>query len=242
MSFTYYFYTAHRLEELKQIVSTIQEDFEALIKDHEDDLYVREHERELAALANPIAQPILIDMSFDDFYVKEGEFELMRGLFDQSKSCLCLEEIPYLASNPFQVTWLQMLLPKLGAGLVDTGGVNVVKTLQNFEVEVKRYKSLLHMLGVKTEAIVVKSTPFRPVEPLDFTLRDVYLEFERIKRSNGFARVEEALETSSEKMKKLYSVTKDAQDSTSIILRKSGLHPKDFGDFLESLKFFLKRF
>ncbi|MFZ4713392.1 MAG: hypothetical protein ACOYL6_06760 [Bacteriovoracaceae bacterium] len=246
MGFTYYFYSPHSVDELKLVLEKTDDAFEHLLEELEEHPYLKIQEKLLSSLANVIPSPILTELSFDDFAVEEGRILEMQKAFDSARSCLCLEDVPYLQANPFQVTWLKILVQFLGPSMVDTGSVVPVKNISDFALELKRVKDLLQMTenGVKEISPILVKKPFLPVEPLDFTLRDIYKEMERLKSQDRLTFIEASIE-SNEKMKKLFLVIKNNFQNdyppTHVILQKSGLHPKDFGDFMERLKFLLKR-
>lgn len=76
-----------------------------------------------------------------------------------------------------------------------------------------------------------------PVNPIDFLILDVYQELDRVKREEK----DLAMSEQSEKLQKIYAAMKEDKLDADSLLKKSGLIPKDFGDNLERLKFFLRK-
>jgi hypothetical protein len=246
MAFTYYFYSNHSVDGLKTVLEKTESAFEELLISFEDQPYVKENEKLISLLANVIPGPILADLTFEDFAVEEGRIKEMQNIFSNSKSCLVLENVPYLQTNPFQVSWLNILLDHIGSCMIDTGSITPVKNKEDFVEFLKKSRSLDQVLNIIYQPQIIKSTKsnFIPVEPLDFIVRDVFKEFERLQNEKLLDKIEKSIE-SNEKMKKLFLVIKnnfsDGPVSAQLLCHKSHLNPKDFGDFLESLKFLMKR-
>jgi hypothetical protein len=246
MAFTYYFYSSHSVDGLKVVLEKTETAFDELLQSYEDQPYIKENEKLISLIANVIPGPILAELSFDDFSVEEGRTDEMQTYFSKAKSCLVLENVPYLQTNPFQVSWLTLLLNFIGPCMIDTGSITPVKNCDDLKIILKKSKSLEQVLDIAIKPNVVKSAPqnFIPVEPLDFIVRDVFREFQRLQNENRLEVIERSIE-SNEKMKKLFWALKnnfsDGPTSAENLCRKSNLNPKDFGDFLERLKFLMKR-
>lgn len=235
MALSHYFYLPHTVSELERLVKSHQDEFEALVGDTFTEEESIKHEKHLDSLAAVYVQPILSELSFDDFYPNPLLEEKQRTFFKRCRSSLCLENIPYFESNPFQVTYLIDLLWSFEEVLIDRGGVQELTFREDYLADLKKYKTMESLLtDIEVRPVEAKSSPRAPVNPIDFLIRDVYKELDRLKSVD--------LAESSEKMKKIYSVMiGEKDDDASSLLRKTGLGAKDFDDHLEKLKFFLKK-
>lgn len=236
MSTSQYFYTQLTVTDLEKLVKHFQDEFETLLKDSFSDDELAIHERSIDAIAAIFVQPIISELSFDDFYPDEDLEQEQRLFFESCKSSICLENLPYFQSNPFQVSYLILLLGKLGEVLIDFGGVNELVFKEKYLLNLKKYKTMDHLLGIKEVAPVVNK-PFIPVHQIDFFVMDVYKEIERLRREGKL----EAIEMPSEKRMKLLGLMKVEKFHPEELMKKSGLGAKEFDDNMESLKFFLKK-
>lgn len=232
-----YFYTQLTVPDLERLVHHFQEEFETLLKDSFSDDELTTHERSIDTIAAVFVQPILSELSFDDFYADEDLEKEQRAFFETCKSSICLENLPYLQSNPFQVSYLIQLLSNLGEVLIDLGGVNELVFKQKYLGNLNKYKTIDSLLGVKVEAAPSVNKLFIPVHQIDFFVMDVYKEIERLRREGKLV----AIEMPSEKRMKLLSLMKVEKLHPEELMKKSGLGAKEFDDNMESLKFFLKK-
>lgn len=240
MSRTHYFYFRLTVAELESLVEAHQTDFDALVKDSFSDDMLLQNERMLDELGAVIVQPILSELSFDDFYADPNLESEQRLFFSTCRSSLCLENIPYFQTNPFQVSYLLLFLGRIQEVLIDQGGVNALVFKKHYLEELQRYKnvdSLLEEVPLK----VLETQTNKPVHPIDFVILDVYKEIDRLGAANKLFSVEELISAQSEKVQKLFSMMRGEKLDANTLLKKSGLIPKDFGDFLERLKFFLRK-
>lgn len=240
MTRTHYFYFRLTVKELEALVQAHQMDFDSLVKDNFPEDVLNQYEKMLDDLAAVIPQPILSELSFDDFYADpnlEGE---QRLFFSSCRSSLCLDNLPYFQTNPFQVSYLLMFLKRIEESLIDQGGVSALVFKKYYMEELSRYKNL-ETLMEKVSAKVLETKTTKPVHPIDFVILDVYKEIDRLSAQNKIFFASEQMETQSEKLKKLFSVMKVEKLDASALLKRSTLIPKDFGDYLERLKFFLKK-
>jgi hypothetical protein len=236
MSSSQYFYLQTPLSDLEKIIESFQEDFDTMLKDSFSDDELTQYERSIDNIAAVFVQPIISELSFDDFYVWEEVAESQRRFFENCKSSICLENMPYLQSNSFQVTYLIELLKKFDEVLIDRGGVNELMFKEEYLKTLSRFKTIDSLLGVKEEKPVL-SKPFIPVHQIDFFVVDVYKEIERLKREEKLSGVT----LPSEKKMKILEIMKQERLATEELLKKSGLNAKDFDDHLEGLKFALKK-
>jgi len=237
MTQSQYFYTQHTVTDLEKLVHHFQEEFETLLKDSFCDDELAIHERSIDAIAAVFVQPILSELSFDDFYPDEDLEQEQRAFFESCKSSICLENLPYFQSNPFQVSYLIQLLSKVGEVLIDLGGVNELVFKEKYLLNLNKYKTIDHLLGVKVKTAPSSNKPFIPVHQIDFFVIDVYKEIERLCREGKL----ETIEMPSEKRMKLLNLMKIEKLHPEELMRKSGLGAKEFDDNMESLKFFLKK-
>ncbi len=237
MSQSQYFYTQLTVTDLEKLVHHFQEEFETLLKDIFSDDELATHERSIDTIAAVFVQPILSELSFDDFYPDKDLEQEQRTFFESCKSSICLENLPYFQSNPFQVSYLIQLLSKLGEVLIDLGGVSELVFKEKYLLNIKKYKTIDHLLGVNAETTPSSNKPFIPVHQIDFFVIDVYKEIERLRREGKL----ETIEMPSEKRMKLLNLMKAQKLHPEELMRKSGLGAKEFDDNMESLKFFLKK-
>lgn len=235
-----YFYLPLPLDLVEQHVESHQEEFDDYLAElfSEDELIA--FERSLDAIAAIFPQPVSSELSFDDFYAGAGEEELQRVFFESCASCICLENLPDLHDNPFQVTYLQHLLRRFEEVLIDQGGVEELRFKDSFLEELEGLKNVDSLIGSALEKPIA-SAPVRAVFPIDFLVQDVYKEFDRLRHHHRIYAAVELLETLPEKTQKLYKVMAQETLDADSLLRKSGLIPKDFGDCMERLKFFLRK-
>lgn len=233
MARTHYFYFRLGVSDLNQIVKGHQTEFDQFLKDNFDDHELLPFEGMLDAIAALYVQPILPDLTFDDFYASVAEEQSQRDFFAAAKSSLCLENLPYLESNPFQVSYLIQLLERFDEVLIDQGGVNelVFKTI--YLKELRKHKSMESLLGATQVKPAVVAKPSRPVDPIDFLILDVYRELNRL-GSSAHALGQ------SEKVQKIFKAFQGEEVDSTELYRRSGLSPKDFDDCLERLKFWLR--
>ena len=237
MSKAHYFYLKMPVTELEKLVDKHLESFEILLKDSFSDEELTPHEKMLDSMAAVFAQPIISELSFEDFYTNENQAEKQRAFFESAKSSISLENMPYWQSNPFQVTYLIDLVSKFDEILIDTGGVNELMFKEDYLKELAKYKAIDSLYTEKVEKKIEVKTS-RPVDPIDFTILDVYKQIERLKEEQKL----ETIDIPSEKRMAIFTVMKNEKNlNAQALLIKSGLIAKDFGDNLESLKFFLKK-
>lgn len=238
MSRSHYFYFKLSVRDLEALVSAYQVEFDALLEDCFSDEELGTFEKQIDAIAAVYVQPILSEMSFDDFYADDKNEEAQRSFFESAKSSICLENLPYFESNPFQVTYLKSLLSRFSEVLIDRGGVNELVFKDQYLQELSKYKDIDSLIpeyvAPKQE---VKTS--RPVDPIDFFIFDVYKEIDRLRSEGKTADIN--LADQSEKLKKIFFVMSAETLDSSALLRKTGLNAKEFDDTLERLKFFLKK-
>ena len=228
------------LPELQRIVEAHQLDFEELINDTFSESELVNFEKLLDSISAIFVQPIISELTFGDFFVKENEAIKQKSYFDECKSSVCIENISDFHNNPFQVTYLVELLRNFNDALIDTGGVNTLVFKKEYLEDLKRFKNIFSLIPKEqNQSIEVKKS--KPVDPIDFLILDVYKELDRLIKIEKNDSVEELLKEQSEKLKKTFFALKDEKLDASSLFKKSGLNAKDFDDNLERLKFFLKK-
>lgn len=214
-------------------MESFQESFDILLKDNFTDDELRLFEGQLDAIAALYVQPILSELSFEDFYPDEAREVQQRDFFKNCQSSISLENLPYFDSNPFQVSYLLELLARFDEILIDTGGVNALMFKDDYLKELKKFRNMDALFKQDVRPLEVKTSA--PVTPIDFLVGDIYKEFERLKG------IYIPFEELPEKAQKIYLVMSKEKLDSSTLYAKTGLNPKDFDDYLEKLKFFLKK-
>lgn len=238
MSRSHYFYFKLSVKDLESLVSAYQAEFDLLLEDCFTDEELTMYEKMIDAIAAVYVQPILTEMSFDDFYADERNEEAQRAFFLAARSSICLENLPYFESNPFQVTYLKALLSRFPEVLVDRGGVNELVFKDDYLSELAKYKDIDSLIPeVQIPRPEIKTS--KPVDPIDFFIFDVYKEIDRLRLQEKIQSID--LEGQSEKLKKIFFVMSAEKLDSSALLRKTGLNAKEFDDTLERLKFWLKK-
>lgn len=237
MSKTLTFYFPLKVPELDALVESFQKEFDELIKDTFSDDELEHIEKKLDALAAVYVNPILSELTFDDFEADES----LRSFFTSCRSSLLLENLPYLESNPFQVSWLQMFLKRFSEFLVDRGNLDLLETKEKFLSNLSRLKNMDGLIApVKPQAPAPQHGIKAPVLPIDFLILDVYRELDRLHEQGKMNAALEAV-ADREKARRLFAIMKEGRLDANSLLRISGLIPKDFDDNLEKLKFILKK-
>ncbi len=240
MSETLYLYTHVSLANLEKLVKSHQDSFDEELNDLFSEEELQDFERQVDGIAAVYVQPVISELTFDDFSAKAEEAAAMRSFFDACKSSIVLENLPYLQSNPFQVSYLVRLLHRLDEALVDTGGVNELVFKAQYLSALEKYKKmedLISLAYVKKEAV----KPKKPLDPIDFLVQDVFKEYDRILDQGKLYEVTQLLEAQSEKQQMLFRALGEDRSDAAALLRNSGLIPKDFDDNLERMKFFLRK-
>lgn len=240
MANAHYFYLLTPLTEVEQIVEAHKLDFDELINDTFTESELVNYEQLLDTISAIFVQPIISELTFDDFYVNENQAILQKSFFEECKSSICFENIPDFHINPFQITYLNELLRNFDEVLIDTGGVNELTFKKGYLEQLKQYKNIFSLIPPSGHKILNIKTN-KPVEPIDFLILDVYRELVRLSKDNKNNLINQHLEMQSEKLKKTFLVMKTDNLDASEILKKSGLNAKDFDDCLEKLKFLLKK-
>ena len=223
------------VRDLERLVEDYQTEFDQALEDNFTDDELLKLEPMIDAIAAIYVQPLSNELSFDDFYADPAQEDKQRSFFNEVKSSICLENLPYLESNPFQVTYLTDLLWSFDEVLIDRGGVNELMFRKDYLEVLKKYKTMDSFISAPPmeKPIEVKSAV--PVTPIDFLIVDIYKELDRLKD------VIIDLEAMPEKARKIYLAMKGERSDSSTIFRKTGLIPKDFDDSLERLKFWLRK-
>ena len=225
-----------KLSDTEAIVEAFKEEFDIQLKDvfSDDELIILEPK--LDALGAVFVQPILSELTFDDFYAAADKEDLQRDFFMSCRSSIAIENMPYLETNPVQVTYLKDLVGKFPEILIDRGGVSEILFKNDFLGTLTSYKDMLSLAGGEKIPVKIVRSSSVPVDPIDFLIRDVYKEFDRLKDQEIDGR---AL---SPKLHKIFTVMKNENTfDSSELLRRTSLNAKDFDDGLESLKFWLRK-
>jgi hypothetical protein len=222
------------LTDLKTRLEIFSEDFDILLKDTFDDEELEVFAQKVDDLAAVYVQAISGELRFDDFISSSGESIAQEEFFKEVQSSLCFEHLPFLETNPFQVTYLLELLKRFQEVLIDRGGVFPLIFKDDFIKELLGYKTIDKLIPNRPPHLVRAISSF-PIDPIDFLVRDVYDAFERIK---DHAPSDEGLSLN---VKQIYRLIQLGRLNPSDLFRKSGLNAKEFDDGLEQLKFWLRK-
>jgi len=216
-------------------MEAFKEEFDHLLNDSFTEFELEHFEKQIDSIAAVYVQPVLEELSFDDFYADPVFENDQRMFFERCKSTIVLENLPYLESNSFQVSYLKMLLTKFDDVLIDRGGVSELCFKDQFLKDLSGFKTIDSLLKPIEKVIEVK-TPSKPVDPIDFLIMDVYRELNRLK---GAPVNPEGLPP---KIIKIFAVMEaEPKLGADALLRKTSLNPKDLDDGLERLKFWLRK-
>ncbi len=241
MSRAHYFYFPLTVSQLEKIITAHQLEFDHFIQDSFSDEELAPHEKLLDDIAAVYVQPILSELTFDDFYAHKDLKVAQQFFFESCRSSIALENLPYFQTNPFQVSYLIMLLNHFDEFLVDQGGVSELVFKKAYILDLHKYKTLESLFTDSPLKIHSPSKSQIPVNPIDFLIQDVYREIARLRQADKMPELLEAMKGQSEKRNKIFLVMKDGTKTASELLRDAGLIPKDFDDHMEGLKFFLKK-
>jgi hypothetical protein len=216
-------------------VDSFRDSFDLLLEDTFSSEELLFYEDKIDSMAVFFVQPLLEGLSFDDFYFFSDQEVEQRLFFNTCRSSICVENIPYLENNPFQVTYFIEFLSTVSDLLVDRGGVFELMFKSQFLGELKKFRAIDSLLVPNHKMEMNRSKELK--KDLAYPLiHDVYKELERIKDKPI------PLSELSEKVQKIYFLMKINKTHGPELLQKTGLNPKDFGDGLERLKFWLKKF
>jgi hypothetical protein len=236
MSHAHYFYTKIDLAELEILIQAHRDNFNIYLEDLYSEEELAVFESKLESLAALYAQPLLSELTFDDFYPHPELETQQREFFSQVRSTILLEHLPDLETNAFQVTYLKMLMAPLRDVLVDRGGVEELLFKMDYLNWLEQFRSVEDLISSPKEVREAPRSISLPVAPIDFLIRDIYKELDRLQDRNSLPSHFE-----NEKVDKLFRVMKKELLSGDDIFKRSGLGAKDFDDHLEKLKFILKK-
>ena len=228
-------YSRLKVSDLDFLVESFKVSFDLQLQDLFSDEELNLMESKIDSMAAIYVQPILNELTFDDFYCDPILEERQRQFFSECQSTILFENIPYLETNPFQVTYLVELMEKVDEVIIDCGGVSNLLYKADFLKLVRGYKgvdSLISKIEIKPK---LKQTTI-PIHPIDFLIQDVYKEFDRLKNK------ELDQKDLSEKVQKIFLIMRNDKLDSEELVRKTGLGAKDFDDGLERLKFWLRKF
>jgi hypothetical protein len=225
-----------KLNELEKLVESHKEIFENFLGDNFSDEELKTYESYTDNLAAVFTQPILSELSFDDFFVYPENEISQRTFFEDCYSSICLDHLPIMQNNPFQVSYILMLLQNFSEVLIDCGGVSKLIFKDEYVATLAKYKNA-EALIVQKDISHVEIKTSAPVNPIDFIVRDIYTELARLDNNH----VEVDVNLLSEKAQRIFQVMKKEKLDAQGIYKKSGLIAKDFDDNMERVKFFLKK-
>lgn len=227
-----YFYFTIPLKLLEAKMAHHQKKFDDVLEIcfSEDEIITIEHY--LDQLGAVFVQPMITELTFDDLNFEPSHEVELRDLFSRCKSSICLENLPFFENNPFQVSYLSMLLAPFNEVLIDPGLHRSVMPKDEYLKFLSKFKNADQLLN-STPAPKISKPLSIPVTPIDFLIRDVYKEIERIRDID--------LEIMPEKCQMILKPMLKEKLQAEELFSKSGLNPKSFDDHLEKLKFTLKK-
>ncbi len=236
-----YVYAPLDVRLLEEVVESHVESFGEEIKDlfSDDELEIFHRQLDEMAPFSVSAKPH--ELQFDDFEADPDNKE-KRDLFGRVHSLVVLENLPFLETNVFQVSSIRAFLERLPEVLVDEEGLGDLLSKDEYLQKIASLKGIETVLKEVSPRVAPVSKPsFIPVEPIDFLIRDVYQEMERILREKLLEKVLIDLRSEKETLKDLFFIVREGQLPPDELFKRSGLSAKNFDDDLEKLKFFLKR-
>jgi len=229
------FFTKLPVKDLEILLKQHQDDFQELLGDTFSENELEGFENLLDQVSSPVAQPISSELSISDFEILP-EFEKEQELFfNQAKSCLLLENVSDPHFNPFQVTYIKEILRVFDDVLVDRGGFHPLLFKKPFLETLKAHKNIFSL--VKEDRNLVTPPFFDPHNPIDVLVADIYRELQRLNNKD----ITSILDSCPERAKILYEKMIIQNYDSPSLFQVSKLSPKDFGDNLEKLKFFLRK-
>lgn len=220
-------------DELAKRLEAHQEEFEIILGDTFGEDELEKFGRYLDALAEVSVWRVQEDLAFGDFLLDDPHPERLRSYFERCRACLVFENLPFLEDNPFQVTYLVDLLWSLEDGLVDRGEAGPLRFKKDFLTELKQLRGIDVFDAAAPVRPVMKAPPAS--DPVQALLTDVHRELGRLEGN------EAALSDLSARAQRLLALIREREWVAPELLSASLLTPKDFGDTLERLKFFLKK-
>jgi hypothetical protein len=236
MSQTQYYYFPLSVGELQSIVEAHQTEFDEFLNDTFTEDELLQNEKYIDSIAVMYVQPILEELSFDDFYPNPSQEEKQKEFFNHCRSSISLENLPFLQGHPFQVTYLLMFLAKFSEVLIDRGGVSELAFKDDYVKELERYKTV-----VKVSQPTKIYRPPMGLDPIEALVTDVYKEIDRNRSLPNLDETRAMIFDQYPKMSRLFEALMKSKLDAGELLGASGLNPKDFGDALERLKFFLRK-
>lgn len=234
MARTWYIYSSLSERELTETIALHQVAFDEYIGDTFSDAELDQFAPQLDELASVTVGPVLEELSFEDLNYDPAGPATQRHFFETCRSSVCFEEVPFLESNPFQVSYLRELLSRIPEALVDAGEELLMK-----EAWLKELAALRGVEGLIKQTLtpaVVRASVAVPTH-IDRMVREIYHELRRLRELGKLP----VLQDLAPRRAQLLEAMLSNEGSADEVLRRSGLNPKDFGDGLEGLKFFLKK-
>jgi hypothetical protein len=228
-----------KVTELEFAVNSFGDHFDLLLKDNFSDEELLIYEDKIDSIGAFFVQPVLNELCFDDFYFHPDQESEQRRFFNDCKSSISVENIPYLENNPFQVTYFVEFFKGFNNVLIDPGGVFELMFKNQFLSEIKGFKGIDSLLNGTNQKEALSFAPLRE-DPVQSLIIEVYKELDRLKLKLP------STSELSEKAEKIYLIMSSQMNSQkwhgADLMKQTGLNPKDFGDALERLKFWLKKF
>lgn len=228
-----YLYSTLHEDALQALIAQQGKDFDILLGDLFSDDELERYEKWLDHLALLDANAILSELTVDDLNIAPEQTQAQVDFFQKCKSTVSIENLGFIETNPFQVSYLLAFLERMDECLVDLGGMEDLVFKTQWQGDLRRLRQMETLVRIERPLPVIPLAA--TITQVDRIVHEIYRELERL----GV----ETIDTSemAEKRTRIITPMLQGQYSSNELLTLSGLNPKDFGDGLEGLKFYLKR-
>lgn len=239
MSKSLYIHTPYNIPFLEELFQVHQKQFEEWLNDSFTDEELDFFQEKIDTIAHVLIDLKVDSIGFEDYESISGDRELKNDLFNRLNTTISLNDMPFLESNPFQVSYLFLLVNKLENILIDPGSLNDLLSKDEYLKKLDTFKKAEDLLiNFSPTVQAPKKTHSRVFDPIDYLITEIYNELKRLEVAGKLPIIATDLP---EKAQKLLAVMQTDYFNASDLLRLTSLHPKDFDDHLEKLKFYLRK-
>jgi hypothetical protein len=224
---------------LKELVEAQEKLFEEWLLDNFTDDEIDFYQDMIDSISSVLIDSKIDELKFEDYEAIRGDISFKKILFHKSITTISFSDLPYLENNPFQVSYLTMLLNQLNIVLIDPGGLEDLLLKEEYLVKLGEFKKADDLLFRPSyQQSIVQNTSQKVYDPIDKLVTEIYNELKRLEVAGILPMSGDDLPEKTRKI--LISIQQDYYDSNQL-LALTALHPKDFDDHLEKLKFYLKK-